>query len=237
MAARDPRRTSTAPKRTSLLPRPSSIAVDPTALIAQHAQLTGTHPITIGPGAVLHPHSKLNSTGCVVMLGEGCVVFERARVGLADVDAPRPESSRRTSGTSAGGRGDGVVLGRNVTVEANAVVEAAEVGEGTLIDVAAVVGRGAVIGKVGSLLFFSVADASSETSTDSPQHCTISAASVVPPYTTLPDYTVVFAGSQKRVDKTLQQRPDLREAKMAVHKKQLDMFRRLMANNIAKWTG
>ncbi|UPX15533.1 uncharacterized protein EKO05_0005977 [Ascochyta rabiei] len=215
MAARDPRRTSTAPKRTSLLPRPSSIAVDPTALIAQHAQLTGTHPITIGPGAVLHPHSKLNSTGCVVMLGEGCVVFERARVGLADVDAPRPESSRRTSGTSAGGRGDGVVLGRNVTVEANAVVEAAEVGEGTLIDVAAVVGRGAVIGK----------------------HCTISAASVVPPYTTLPDYTVVFAGSQKRVDKTLQQRPDLREARMAVHKKQLDMFRRLMANNIAKWTG
>ncbi|KAJ4351086.1 hypothetical protein N0V95_004133 [Ascochyta clinopodiicola] len=215
MTTRDPRRTSTAPKRTSLLPRPSSIAVDPSALIAQHAQLTGTHPITIGPGAVLHPHSKVNSTGSVVMVGEGCVVFERARVGVAEVETGRPELSRRTSGMSAGGRGDGVVLGRNVVVETNAVVEAAEVGEGSVVEVGAVVGRGAVVGK----------------------YCTISAASVVPPYTTLPDYTVVFSGSQKRIDKTLQQRPDILEAKMAVHKKQLDMFRRLIANNIAKWTG
>ena len=47
----------------------------------------------------------------------------------------------------------------------------------------------------------------------------------------------MFSGSQQRIDKTLQQRPDILEAKMAVHKKQLDMFRRLIANNIAKWTG
>lgn len=53
----------------------------------------------------------------------------------------------------------------------------------------------------------------------------------------LPDYTVVFGGCQKRVDKTLQQRPDVLEAKMAVHKKQLEMFRRLITNNVAKWTG
>ena len=69
------------------------------------------------------------------------------------------------------------------------------------------------------------------------QYCTISAASVVPPYTLLPDYTVVFSGSQKRVDKTMLQRPDILETKMAVHGKQLDMFRRLITNNIAKWTG
>ncbi|KAF3044439.1 hypothetical protein E8E12_010663 [Didymella heteroderae] len=160
MSSRDPRRTSTAhtsSKRTSLLPRPSSIAIDPSALIAQHAQLTGSYPITIGPGAVLHPHAKIN----------------------------------------------------------RAVVEAAEIGEGSVVEVGAVVGRGAVVGK----------------------YCTISAASIVPPYATLPDYTVVFSGSQKRVDKTLQQRPDILEQKMAVHQKQLEMFRRLIANNIAKWTG
>lgn len=148
MSSRDPRRTSTAPsKRTSLLPRPSSIAVDPSALIAQHAQLTGTHPITIGPGAVLHPHAKVNSTGSVVMLGEGCVVFERARVGVADVGEV-PGFDRRQSGTYMGGRGEGVVLGRNVVVETGAVVEAAEVGEGSVVESGAVVGRGAVIGKV-----------------------------------------------------------------------------------------
>ena len=148
MSSRDPRRTSTAPsKRTSLLPRPSSIAVDPSALIAQHAQLTGTHPITIGPGAVLHPHAKVNSTGSVVMLGEGCVVFERARVGVADVGEV-PGFDRRQSGTYMGARGEGVVLGRNVVVETGAVVEAAEVGEGSVVESGAVVGRGAVVGKV-----------------------------------------------------------------------------------------
>ncbi|KAF1931447.1 trimeric LpxA-like protein [Didymella exigua CBS 183.55] len=203
MSSRDPRRTSTvhASKRTSLLPRPSSIAIDPTALVAQHAQLTGSFPITIGPGAVLHPHARVNSAGCVVVLGEGVVLFERARVGV--------------EGELGRSAGEDVVLGRNVVVETGAVVEGREVGEGSVVEVGAVVGRGAVVGK----------------------YCTVSAASVVPPYTTLPDFTVVFSGSQKRVDKTLQQRPDILEQKMAVHQKQLDMFRRLIANNIAKWTG
>lgn len=84
------------------------------------------------------------------MVGEGSVVFEKARVGVADIDGGRPELSRRTSGVSIRNsmRGDGVVLGRNVVVETNAVVEAAEVGEGSVVEVGAVVGRGAVIGKV-----------------------------------------------------------------------------------------
>lgn len=84
------------------------------------------------------------------MLGEGSVVFEKARVGVADIDSGRPEFSRRTSGVSLRNstRGDGVVLGRNVVVETNAIVEAAEVGEGSVVEVGAVVGRGAVVGKV-----------------------------------------------------------------------------------------
>lgn len=41
----------------------------------------------------------------------------------------------------------------------------------------------------------------------------------------------------KRVDKTLKARPDIQEARAVVHKKQLDMFKRLIANNISKWTG
>ncbi|KAF3050325.1 hypothetical protein E8E11_003866 [Didymella keratinophila] len=216
MSSHNPRRTSTAQtsKRSSLLPRPSSIAIDPSALIAQHAQLTGSYPITIGPGAVLHPHARVNSTGSVVMLGEGVVVCERARVGIADPSpAGGEEERRRTSGSVV--RTDCVVLGRNVVVETGAVVEGSDVGEGSCVEAGAVVGRGAVVGK----------------------YCTISAASVVPPYTTLPDYTVVFSGSQKRIDKTLQQRPDILEQKTAVHQKQLEMFRRLIANNIAKWTG
>lgn len=153
MSSRDPRRQATAPKRTSLLPRPSSIAIDPTALIAQHTQLTGTHPITIGPHAVLHPHSKIHSGAAPVLLGEGCVVYERARVGAGEEEEKgegRVALLRRESGMSFGGRGEGTVLGRNVVVETGAVVEAVEVGEGSTVEVGAVVGRGCVVGKVGS---------------------------------------------------------------------------------------
>lgn len=149
------RRSSTAPKRTSLLPKPSSIVLDSSVLIAQHVQLTGLHPITIGPNTVLHPHSKLSSALAPVVLDEGCVVFERAKVGVGmgtELDA----ESRRTVMSSARSnthvresmRSEGTVLGRNVVVESNAVVEAAEVGEGTVIEVGAVVGRGSIIGKV-----------------------------------------------------------------------------------------
>ena len=67
------------------------------------------------------------------------------------------------------------------------------------------------------------------------QYCTISASSIIPPYTRLLDYTVVFSGNQHRVDRTLQLRPEILDAKMAVHAKQLDMFKKLIPNNIAKW--
>jgi dynactin-6 len=155
------RRTSTAPKRMSILPKPSSIVLDSTVLIAQHAQITGTHPITIGPNTVLHPHSKLSSALAPVVLDEGCVVFERAKVGVgmgAELDAESRRSSmasaRSSSHVRESMRSEGTLLGRNVVVESNAVVEAAEVGEGTVIEVGAVLGRGCIIGKVCTLITY-----------------------------------------------------------------------------------
>jgi carbonic anhydrase/acetyltransferase-like protein (isoleucine patch superfamily) len=134
-----------------MLPKPSSIALDPSVLIAQHAQLTGTQPITLGPHTVLHPHSKISSALAPVVLGEGVVVYERAKVGVGmgpELDAESRRSSMASARSSAPVRSEGTVLGRNVVVESNALVEAAEVGEGTVIEVGAVVGRGSVIGKV-----------------------------------------------------------------------------------------
>ncbi|KAF2853200.1 trimeric LpxA-like protein [Plenodomus tracheiphilus IPT5] len=214
------RRSSTAPKRTSLLPKPSSIFVDGSVLIAQHAQLTGTYPITIGSNAVLHPHSKLSSAVAPVVVGEGCVIYERAKVGVGMGPEPDAEmkrismaSARSSASIRDSMRAEGTVLGKNVVVETNAVVEAAEIGEGSVVEVGALLGRGSIIGK----------------------YCTISAASVVPPYTRLPDYTVVFSGSERRLDKTLQLRPELLDAKLGVHAKQLEMFKKLIPNNVTKW--
>lgn len=150
------RRSSTVPKRTSLLPKPSSIVLDASVLIAQHVQLTGTYAITISSNSILHPHCKVSSAMAPILIGEGCVIHEKAKIGLgmsAELDAESKRNSMasvRSSTTSIRdsiGR-DGVVLGRYVVVESNAVVEASEIGEGTVIEVGAVIGRGCIIGKV-----------------------------------------------------------------------------------------
>jgi dynactin-6 len=73
------------------------------------------------------------------------------------------------------------------------------------------------------------------TCTDTMQYCTISPSSYVPPNTRLPDYTIVYSGSEQRTDRTLQLRPEILNAKIAVHAKQLDMFKKLIPNNMSKW--
>ncbi|KAL6712284.1 hypothetical protein ACN47E_000161 [Coniothyrium glycines] len=214
------RRSSTAPKRTSVLPKPTSVILDASVLVAQHAQLTGTYPITIGSNAVLHPHSKLSSAVAPVVVGQGCVIHEKAKIGIGmsadlEVDSRRSSMASPRSSTSIRDsmRSEGVVLGRNVVVESNAIVEAAEVGEGSVIEVGAVLCKGCMVGRF----------------------CTITASSIIPPGTILADFTVVYNGSEQRVDKTLKMRPEILDQKTAVHEKQLEMFRKLIANNLAKW--
>jgi dynactin-6 len=144
-------------KRQSILPKPSSIVLDPSVLIAQHAQLTGTHPVTVGANTVLHPGCKISSAFAPVVLGEGVVIYERARVGLGTGDNADADI-RRSSGVVRSGEGSSIrsertVLGNNVVVETGAVVEAYELGEGCVVEVGAVVGRGCIIGKVCCLCF------------------------------------------------------------------------------------
>jgi dynactin-6 len=154
------RRSSTVPKRTSLLPKPSSIAIDPSVLIAQHAQLTGTYPITIGPNTVLHPHSRINSAFSPVLVGEGVILHEKSKIGVdsSDSAADSRRSSMAPVSVRDSLRAEGTVLGQNVVVESNAVVEAAEVGEGTVVEVGAVLGKGCVVGKVRSDLRYVVCE-------------------------------------------------------------------------------
>ncbi|KAF2471882.1 uncharacterized protein BDR25DRAFT_303254 [Lindgomyces ingoldianus] len=195
---------SSAKRQSTALPKPSSIFLDPSVLIAQHAQLTGIHPITVGPNTVLHPHCKVSSANAPVVLWEGVVVYERARVGVENAKVARTDTSR----------GDGVVLGKNAVVETGALVEASEIGEGTVVEVGARVGVGCVIGKF----------------------CTISASTILPPNTHLPDFTVVYSGLEKRVNKTLQSRSEVQQAHIIMHSKQLEIFKKLIPNNVSKWT-
>ena len=128
---------STATRRpVSTIPKPPT-AITPSCVIAETATLVGTGLITISANAVLHPRAKIVSTYGPVTLSEGCIVCERACVGLLtaedDEDAP---------GIA------GVTLEKNVTVEAAATVEASFIGEGSIIECGAKIGRGALLGKV-----------------------------------------------------------------------------------------
>jgi len=120
----------------SIVPKPPS-SLSPTCVIAETASLTGTNLITLSANAVLQPRAKIIATYAPVVIGEGCIVCEKASIGLLNAESDEEQDS-----------GIGVILEKNVTVEAGAVVEAKFVGEGTTIELGAKIGKGAILGKV-----------------------------------------------------------------------------------------
>ncbi|GME22714.1 Dynactin subunit 6 [Neofusicoccum parvum] len=109
--------SGTTKRASSSLPK-APATIHPSAIVANHAVLTGHHAITIAAGAVIHPNARITSLHGPVVIGEGCIVYEKATVGIPELE---------------GGQGRGVVLDRNVVVESSAIVQAALVGEGTTI--------------------------------------------------------------------------------------------------------
>jgi dynactin-6 len=137
----------TSGKRASTLPAAprAPTSIDPSAVIANHAVLTGTYPITIGPRAVINPYSRVSSTDGPVEIGQGAIIWEKAVVGSERESRPEIEERR-------------CVLGANVVVETGAVVEAEVVGEGTVVECYARIGEGAKIGKVRGMILFSTGE-------------------------------------------------------------------------------
>jgi dynactin-6 len=132
MATRPPatKRSTTTTTTSSSLPaaRPPC-NIDPTAVVADKAQITGSHPVTIGPHAVLHPYARIRAEGGSITIGAYCIIAEGAIVGF-------PE-----------GQAGDVELGRHVSVESGAEVLAKHVGEVTEVGVHTKVGAGATVGK------------------------------------------------------------------------------------------
>ncbi|KAK4938773.1 hypothetical protein LTR28_009521 [Elasticomyces elasticus] len=176
-------------------------------------------PCTIHPSAIIsdrailtgtHPisiaeNTVLHPTNGPVELGRGCIVADNAVVGMAKREAD-------------GAVGAGLVLEDDVVVESGAVVRARVVGRGTVVEVKAVVGQGVVIG----------------------EYSKITPLSTVQPNTTLPAYTVVLQGATtttitQRTDTSTKTNPAIREMKARGHAQQLDLLRRLIPSNTAKW--
>ena len=140
-----PAPTKRQPSTTSSVPpvKPQC-RVHSTALISEKAQLTGPGVIEIGENVIVHPHARIKAEGGNVVLGKGCIVSERAVVGLSEASDAGKEDAGGTE----------VVLGEGVSIESGTVVEARKIGEWSTVEINAKIGRGAVVGrwcKVGSL--------------------------------------------------------------------------------------
>jgi dynactin-6 len=210
MSAATRRPVSTAPKP------PTSISSS--CVIAETATLLGIDPITISANAIIHPRAQLNSTYGPVTIGDGCIVWERASLGLlSEVEDEEGIIS------------EGVELGKNVTVEAQATIEAQSIGEGTVIEYAARIGKGSVLGKVRCLPKTSGLVDRTDIH-DGTQYCKITPLSTVAPGEILSDYTVVYGQNERRVEE-----PGMEDSREATHRKQIEVLRKLIPNNSVKW--
>ena len=109
------------------------------ALISSSASLTGHHPITLGSHAILQLRSHLLSAGGPIDIGEGCIISERASIGLSTTSLPDVKADNEASA--------GVRLAQGVLIDPGATVEAASLGAFTIVEAGAKIGRGVVIGR------------------------------------------------------------------------------------------
>jgi dynactin 6 len=165
------------------------------AIIADKAQISGTHAVEVGENTILHPYAKIRSEHGRVVIGKLSMVYETGVVGVAD------------------GPDQDVIIGNEVNIETGAVVEAKSVGDGTTIEVNAVVGKGAVIGR----------------------HCRIASMERVEANEVLEDFTVVYGQGLRRVDRTIKEHAEVREAKRTGQEKAIELMRKLIPNAAAKW--
>ncbi|KAL1297315.1 hypothetical protein AAFC00_004866 [Neodothiora populina] len=123
--------TSSRPTAAAL-PKPPC-TIHPSATVSDKAIITGSHPVTIDEGCVIHPFAKITSTIAPVRIGKHCIIAERTSTGLSTESAASENSV--------------VVIEDNVSIESGAVVEAARVGAGSVVEVNARLGPRAVVGK------------------------------------------------------------------------------------------
>ncbi|GIJ92260.1 hypothetical protein Asppvi_011237 [Aspergillus pseudoviridinutans] len=76
--------SSTSPSPTPRAP----VAAHNTATVAESVTLQGTHPISVGPGTVIHPRARIYSYDGPVIIGEGCIISEKSTIGIPPSTPP-----------------------------------------------------------------------------------------------------------------------------------------------------
>ncbi|KAF7194582.1 hypothetical protein HII31_04088 [Pseudocercospora fuligena] len=175
-------------------------------------------PCKIHSLAIISEKAQITGTN-IVEIGESTVLHPFSRI-KADHGEVIIGSSCTICENAVVGRLDGsedggpsTIIGDGVNIEAGATVEAQMVGSGTSIEVNAKVGKGAVIGK----------------------HCKITPLSEIKPGEELADYTVVFGNNQRRLDMSMANNAEVREAKAKGQQMHVELLRKLIPDASAKW--
>ena len=105
--------------------------IDLKAIISEKAIIVGIHLVTIKANAVLHPYAKIDSTHGPIIIGDSCIVSERAVIQAPSGSPP-----------------SGVQIGDHVTIETSAVVQSSVVGQVTTVGAFATLEPASHIGNV-----------------------------------------------------------------------------------------
>lgn len=156
-----------------------NVHVDPTAVIGDKVSLNapGTHSITIGAHAIIHPFVKLHALHGPIVVGTYAVIWEKAQLG----QRPVGNEDETTGETGSDGKrwstqiGDSAVLGSGTVIQAGA-----HVGSNTHVDVGVEIQAGAMIG----------------------DWCKIASKVQVWTGEQIPDWTVLRGGGSNRIQRT-----------------------------------
>jgi carbonic anhydrase/acetyltransferase-like protein (isoleucine patch superfamily) len=134
--------SGTSSTSSSSIPKPP-VSTSSTATVSDLAAFQGTHPVTIGEGTIIHPRAKVLSFEGPIVIGDGCIIGEKAVIG-----GGRGSSPSRSSGKPAAEHATPTILENSVAIGPLATVSVgAHVRSAATVDTSATVGRGARIGK------------------------------------------------------------------------------------------
>ena len=103
------------------------LKVAPTTLISASAACTGSYMITPGSKTIVERHACLTSNHGPVGIGDGCIISERAFIGLLEP----PQNEKEVEGWM---------------LPPGALIEGASIGAYTINEAGAKIGKGTVIG-------------------------------------------------------------------------------------------
>ncbi|KAL9070639.1 MAG: hypothetical protein Q9157_005739 [Trypethelium eluteriae] len=203
-----------------VVPAAATVAAAPSKRVSSTASKPALSkpPTTIHPSAIVAEKAVL--TGLYhISIGANSVIHPFARIvseagpitiGENVIVNERAVVGGARSSDGMEKTGDGNVevhIGNSVTVESSAVVEANMIGEGSIIDIEARVGTGARIGKAS-----------------------------VGANETMEDFTTLSDPGRRHTDHLLKCNPTVRALRSKRQKDQVELLRRLIPSNLAKWS-